>query len=244
MEITRSTDTFTHFEKNYWDYYRELENDFLLLRKYISICKDNFNTYSIEILKLYQAVCSEIDVLGKAMAKLHNAKFKPEDKKNNILKWWFEIQDSFLVTEPPFSYNNQTALPKRIGLREYQCRLFDSIILQPWRAFTTEESDSKRKIFRNAKGSQTPSWWSDYNKVKHTRTSLIPEEKDKTNYSKANLGNLCNSFAALYIIEKAVIDSVGTKDDLDRFLDHSRLFVKPSRYSMAEMDKLASVTFV
>ena len=244
MDINRNTDTFAHFEKNYWAYYRELENDFLTLRKYVSICEDNFSTYSIEILKLYQAVCSEIDVIGKAMAKLQNADFKPEDKQNNILKWWLEIQDTFLVTEPPFSYINHSPLPIRISLREYQCRLLDSITLQPWRGFRTEESNSKRRIIRNAENSITPGWWSDYNKVKHTRTSLVSEETDKTNYSKANLGNLCNAFAALYILEKSVIDSVGTKDDLDRFLDYSRLFVKPSRYTMSEMDELMSTTYV
>lgn len=238
MAIIRNTNDFVQFEKNYWTYYRELENDFLSMRKYISICKDNFCTYSIEILKLYQAVCSEIDVVGKAMAKMLNSTFKPEDTNNNIYKWWYEIQDSFLLTEAPFTPINPTSKPVRIGLRDYKCYLLNEETLQPWQSFKIVKQKTDKWRYSNATGSRTPKWWSDYNSVKHTRTSLTSDGNGKMNYSKANLGNLCNAFAALFILEKAVIDSIGTKDDLDRFMDHSRLFVNETRYTESEMNQL------
>lgn len=99
----RSTDSFIGFLRGYWDYYRELENDFMTTRKYVSLNQDNFSTYSIEYLKLYQAVCSEIDVIGKDMANAANERFKPDDKQNNILKWWFEIQTKYRISESPSS---------------------------------------------------------------------------------------------------------------------------------------------
>lgn len=244
MEIKRDTGLFKQFLRNYWEYYRELEKDFLSIRKYVSICEDNSNTYSIEILKLYQAVCSEIDVLGKAMAQLINPLFKPENTKNNIYKWWYEIQDYYMLTEAPYTFINPNPNPLRIGLREYRCRLLDLLDFQPWIGFSVEIRRGKKKnYYAPVTESKTPGWWTDYNKVKHTRTLLTSEKGEKTNYSKANLGNLCNAFAALYILEKAVIDTIGTEDDLTRFLDHSVLFIRESRYTNTEAAAIFEARF-
>lgn len=87
MEIQRDSDLFKAFSKNYLEYFLELEREFLQTRKYVEFCKDNNATFSIEYLKLYQAVCSEIDVVGKAMAKVANDAFKPDDKQNNIVDY-------------------------------------------------------------------------------------------------------------------------------------------------------------
>lgn len=240
MAIQRDTKVFTFFEKNYWRYYRELESEFLQTRRYVEFCEDNNKAYSIEFLKLYQAVCSEIDVIGKAMAKLANDSFEPEDKKNNIQKWWYEIQDEYLLTEGPFTYMNPSSSQKRFGLVEYKCVLVDEIELQPWKNYRIEKYKQKNGHigYRLEGKSQTPSWWSDYNKVKHHRTSSIGKEETQTNYSKANLGNLSNAFSALYILERAFMDMVGTGDDLSCFMDYSGLFVKPRRYTCEEMDEL------
>lgn len=245
MEIKRDSNAFSQFEKHYWAYYRELENDFLSLRKYISICKDNFSTFSIEILKLYQAACSEIDVVGKAMASMHNPDFKPDDKKNTIYKWWYEIQDSFMLTEPPFTPINARSFPIQIGLCDYKCTLLNEESLQPWIGFSValDKTKNGKTIHKLTKNSKVPSWWSDYNSVKHTRTSLTTDGNGKINYTKANLGNLCNAMAALYTLEKSVMDSIGTRDDFDRFMDYSLLFVKETRYTWAEMDQLFKLNF-
>ena len=56
------------FKKSYWNYFLELEEEFLLTQKYVTFDKLNFNTFSAEYIKLIQAVCSEIDVV----AKLHH----------------------------------------------------------------------------------------------------------------------------------------------------------------------------
>lgn len=48
-------------------------------KKYGEFCVDTRATFSVEYLKLFQAVCSEIDVVGKDLAKTVNPLFKPED---------------------------------------------------------------------------------------------------------------------------------------------------------------------
>lgn len=56
------------FKKSYWNYFLELEEEFLLTQKYVTFDKLNFNTFSAEYIKLIQAVCSEIDVVAKEIA--------------------------------------------------------------------------------------------------------------------------------------------------------------------------------
>ena len=87
MEIQIDTDLFKAFIKNYWEYFRELEAEFLQTRKYVEFCKENNATFSIEYLKLYQAVCSEIDVVGKWQMLLSNRKINRITSINGGMKY-------------------------------------------------------------------------------------------------------------------------------------------------------------
>ena len=237
MAIARNHELFKRIVKSYWEYYRELEDEFLQTRRYVDFSKRNYSTFSIEFLKLYQAVCSEIDVLGKAMASIADSSFKAEDKQNNILKWWFIIQNAFVVSEEAFSKLNPAPSTMQISLIDYKCFLLDDIEVIPWKGFIVEQRINKRQsvYFTPVEGSAVPSWWKDYNSVKHNRISL---SSTMINYEKANLGNLIYAFSALYILEKAFLDTVGEKDDLQTFIDYSRLFDKQRVYTNDEMDSL------
>lgn len=237
MAINRDSELFNKVVKNYWEYYRELEDEFLMTRRYVDFAEKNFTTYSVEYLKLYQAVCSEIDVIGKAMAQIADPNFKAEDKQNNILKWWFVVQDKYLVTDGPFTPMNPTSNAVRIGLRDYKCVLLGSHEFKPWDSFVVEKRRDARNAerFKNAQGSSTPKWWKDYNDVKHHRISI---NNSMANYAKANLGNVSCSLAALYILERAFMDTVGNEEDLQTFVDFSKLFIKRRRYTSKEMDQL------
>lgn len=241
MDIVRDTTTFNSFIHNYWEYYRELEKEFLQTQKYVEFCADNNATYSVEYLKLFQAVCSEIEVVGKVIAKTVNESFKVDDKSNSIEKWWYEIQNVLLLTDGYFTYMNPTAQPKCFTLLEYKCLLMDRIVLQPWKNYRIENylDSADRLKYRLVKGCNTPKWWSSYNKVKHNRMVSMESKKKNTNYSKANFKNVSNAFAALYILEKAFIDMIGTYDDLSCFMNFSDLFVKRKRYSFAQMDEIS-----
>lgn len=50
----------------YWRYYLVLENDVLSVEPYVSFHPDNYNCFSNQFIKLYQIVCSEVDVVCKA----------------------------------------------------------------------------------------------------------------------------------------------------------------------------------
>ena len=135
---------------------------------------------------------------------------------------------------------NPTAKPDRFSLSDYKCLLVDEIELQPWQKFRVEKALDKagRTIYRLVQGFHVPSWWSDYNKVKHNRILSVGSELNSTNYPKANFENLCSAFAALYILEKSFMDMMGTEEDLSCFMDFSSLFVRRKKYSFKQMDEL------
>ena len=86
--------TFKEVRDTYWKYYISLEEEFLDTSKYVEFDYiNNGRTYSIEYLKLFQTVCSEIDVVGKALAKELDSTFSPT-KKTGINEWWYSILEN------------------------------------------------------------------------------------------------------------------------------------------------------
>lgn len=102
---------FQEIEHSYWRYYCALEQEMLQTRRFVDFGKENFKAYSLEYLKLYQAICGEIYSFLKLLAKELNPKFHIE--KANIQKYWFEVQNWY-----------QTAAIKKV----YFCREY---ILEP-----------------------------------------------------------------------------------------------------------------
>ena len=236
MEINRDSRAFNSFVKNYWNYYRELEKEFINTRKYVEFSPENWNTYSLEYLKLFQTICSEIDVVGKAMAGACNSLFNPEDKHNTIYKWWYEIQDAYLLTDGPFTYMNNSPNPERFTMAEYKCCINELIELQPWKNFIIIKKGKQSYDLKDE--TSVPQWWTDYTSVKHGRVLHMRNEDNSSNYARANLGNVCDALSALYILEKAYMDSVGTYDDLSSHIDFSEIFVRRRRYTFEEMNQI------
>ena len=221
--MQRDSGRFDRFVRDYWGYYRELEQDFLATRKYVSFDTLNFATYSMEYLKLFQAVCSEIDVVGKAMAFAANDSFSPDDRQNNIFKWWFEIQDTYFLTKKAGGMSSGYAT--KVTLPDSCCTFLNSIELRPWKSFRTEwYRDAKDRKRIRARFDSTPAWWSSYNKVKHSRMSPTVNPGDEANYTKANLGNVLSAFAGLFLLETAYMETIGTENDYSVFNDRSCLF--------------------
>ena len=67
--FTKDIIKFQEIEHSYWRYYIELEQEMLQTRRFVDFGKENFKSYSLEFLKLYQAVCGEIDSFLKLLAK-------------------------------------------------------------------------------------------------------------------------------------------------------------------------------
>ena len=214
MAITKDKNIFSLFEKSYWQYFLELEEQFLSTKRYVAFDKANFKTFSTEYLKLLEAVCSEIDVVGKEIAHQIDTSFKVSDSKNNIQKWWYVIQD--WVVEDDLE----------------PVAILNELEFSPWKGYRIEQYvDAKGATRHRLEGdSQTPYWWTSYNKVKHNRTLDDPDTQEKF-FNRANLGNLCDAFSALYILEKRYMMSVGGAEDYNR-VQKSQLFerTKPSFY--------------
>lgn len=203
---------------------------------------------SVSAIFVQKRVYADFMILKCIAGNLHGKKLKKHTCfhvgdhlrfYNNIFKWWYEIQDFYQLTDGPFTDMNKSAIPARFGLTDYRCRVNEQIELQPWKDFSVQVCSSSNKhgnIFKD--DANVPEWWNDYNSVKHSRVLAMNHGDGLSNYARANLGNVSNELAALYILEKAFMDSIGTYDDLSSFMDLSEIFVRRRRYTFEEMDKI------
>lgn len=177
-----------HFVSSYWDYFLDLENEFASTQKYVAFDMCNKDTYSIEYLKLFQAVCSEIDVLGKEVLYHFEPKFKV-DGMVAIRHWGYGITQHMrnsLDTSVVFAKKISVAPWAKFGYERYK---------------VTDKNGHISIRYRMEDGCVQPKWWREYNQVKHARTSC--GDDGRVNYQRANFENLIQAFAALYILEQS-----------------------------------------
>jgi hypothetical protein len=165
--------TADEFNKLYWSYYLTLEKDLMNVQPYITFEKGNYSCYSNYFIKIYQAICSEVDVIFKLYTQLVKEKYTINiGEKNNIdgyKKYILYQHDCILNEQVTFLINNDKFIP--------------------WK-----DLDIK-----------SPSWWSQYNYVKHYRSGIF---NNKHNYQYANLKNVISSLSALYILEKYIYEKI------------------------------------
>lgn len=162
------------FIKSCWKYYLALEEDFLKIERYISFENDNFDIYSIELSKQYQAICSEVDVVCKIYCKELNANSNADnilDYGKEILGVIPDIKDAVVET------------------------VFNGIVLEPLRDWSINPNNPTAS---NDPLNQSPNWWKMYNKVKHHRLDL--DSSGKPYYKQANLDNTMNALAGLFVL--------------------------------------------
>lgn len=199
---------FDEFATGYWKYYLQLESRMEETQKFVEYDEANFKTFSSTYLMLFQTVCSEIDVVGKEIAGYYNPTFVSEkDNKKTINRWWYEIQDQIP------DINREIIFAEKINVN-------------PWSKFRTAKTISYRNagtievvnynLQKKTNGViyNTPKWWNAYNKVKHHR---LASDVDGVNFKKANLQNLVNAFAALYLLEFEFMKKIGTTKERIRY---------------------------
>lgn len=108
--------TFQDLVSQYWKYYLALENRFLETERYVEFDLSNGMVYSMEYMMLFQTICSEIDVVGKAYAGICEPSFKA-DKRTGLNEWWFYV-----------TKNNPKLVEESIVFR-------NKIKLQPWKNY-------------------------------------------------------------------------------------------------------------
>lgn len=193
------------FVSSYWNYYLELEAAFKQTQKYVAFDRYNDRTYSVEFLKLIQAVCSEIDVVAKEIAEHFDPNFSAIQRPN-IAHWGYVIINNMpQITQARICFTN-------------------GYVVKPWDKFgytqyTDKNGNVRYKLLSNC---STPSWWSDYNKMKHQRTSRSSD--GEINFVKANLKNMVLSLAALFSLETLYMDIITPEIGPDCNIEESQLF--------------------
>ncbi|MBN1215214.1 MAG: hypothetical protein JXA99_07190 [Candidatus Lokiarchaeota archaeon] len=187
------------FRGIYWKYYLILERDVKNVEPYISFHKGNENCFSNEFIKLYQAICSEIDVFCKRYCEYIH--YKNMKAKLNI-EGYLEIKKDRPNISDYAKYINEyqeKLIEEREELAKKQDRKItkkekDELKLTTQEVFLLE-SNFKFTPWENWTNENSPEWWKKYNDIKHNRA-------EKDNYKQANLFNVLSSLAGLCVLEK------------------------------------------
>ena len=182
-----------YFLDNYWKYFLQLESEFANTEKYVTFSPHNKKSSSLEYLLLFQAACSEIDTVGKAIAEFKNPSFQI-NAYTNLKKWGYEVQKAY---------------PQ---LENVKVIFDDRSYLEPWKNWKYQhkvnlKTGAQSKDLLLCPGKQTPEWWLNYNKVKHARAFDIGGSN--TNFILANQINVITSMAALYSLEVLFLRDLG-----------------------------------
>jgi len=95
----------------HWQYLETLDNDMDTISRYVDFTSDNFETYSIEFVRLILAFCSEIDVVAKILCE----KISPSSKATSINQYRLIITKKY-----PKFHTLEIEIPKH------------NIQLKPW----------------------------------------------------------------------------------------------------------------
>jgi hypothetical protein len=160
----------------HWNYFLALEKDLEGLSRYIEFCKDNLDTYSIELAHLLLSSASEIDTIAKCVCGILDPKAKPKniDQYRKIIRAAEENETcfTFRAGAPPVLPEDQKQRMSdlKVHLPRYNMALI------PWKSWAEDKN---------------PDWWKSYNDVKHERNK---------HFNKATLKNALCSVAGLLSI--------------------------------------------
>lgn len=200
------------FLKKYWNYYIEIESQVLKTRRYIEFDTNNRKAFSNEYLMLYQAIGSEIDVIGKEIANYGNALFESYNNNHKgIYNWFYEVQNLF-----PNIKNEHVLFDLSKDIYP-----FVNCSIVPTKSPIEYCKDGSPKL--KLGGRSLPNWWKYYNKVKHQRVGLVV---GTSFYQQANQANLINSLAALFLLENMFIELLQVREAKIVDRKESQLFVK------------------
>lgn len=203
MEDQQTISSFSVYLQTYWTYYLSLEARLLKTEGYCAFFSKEFNGISIEYLTLLLATCGEIDSLAKAIG-MH--RFPEADlAKCQINKWGYYLNEAFP------------------GLKDYVLELKNGWQFRPFNGWqmTTKQNKKGQQIYLKSEDSKNIEWWSDYNKIKHSRTSIDPS-RGLTNYEIASQINVIKSMGALFLLNRLMMKELD--EDAYQTIDRSKLF--------------------
>lgn len=114
----------------HWNYFLSLEDDVVLMSRYLELTEHNFSAYSLELARILFAAASEVDVVSKRLC----AQLNPESRADNITKYKREI-----LASHPEIVHSAVEIP-RFGLA-----------LTPWKQWEGDENPLWWKAYNNVK---------------------------------------------------------------------------------------------
>ena len=171
------------FCKHHWEYYLVLEKDFLQSERYVS--------FELGEDYLYDGI--EHDNCGNS-----------KTFSNEFIKQYQAIcsEVDVILKSICLELGNQS--------ENYMKNGYTPIVLQNWVNINAQKvrfKDLELQPFSNWQQEpnyKSPDWWTPYNNVKHERLF---------NYHKANLKNVLNALAGLYILENYLVKFIGDRDN-------------------------------
>lgn len=120
------------FLQRYWTFFLGFEQDLLETERFVSFDPDNFDTFSVEYNRLYQAVCSEVDVLAKQLCCLLGNK-----NSDTINQYYLPIVSAY-----------PCILSETVDVKGLGC-------LEPWAGWTDKAAPEWWKLYNKVKHSRT-----------------------------------------------------------------------------------------
>lgn len=182
------------FEKTFWNYYLELEREYLEIERLIPFDETNYNTFSYKYMDLLWAICSEIDVLFREYMEIEGYTPDLDDKGKpmyNIYQY-----EKFVDNKIP---NFKT--------QEITC-------------YNPKFYKKKISPFKNW-SNESPKWWWIYNKIKHDQEQIIHNKKA---YKCANQICTLNALGGLFQLNLYIYKKIKKGSDLKVPLYESSLF--------------------
>ena len=53
----------------HWTLFQVIDEDLYAFSRHVEFAEANFGTYSVDLLRLYLSICSEVDVIGKLLCQ-------------------------------------------------------------------------------------------------------------------------------------------------------------------------------
>lgn len=102
------------FLKVYWKQYRLLERELIQTDDYVSIDRENYNTFSNQYMKLLLTICSEIDSIAEVLCSIYNDKlpYGIKNKLDTLIEEFPNLKEYRVNTRYPYDIKNITPMVK------------------------------------------------------------------------------------------------------------------------------------
>ncbi|MGV0964241.1 MAG: hypothetical protein ACOYBT_10165 [Polynucleobacter sp.] len=187
----------------YWEYFLALESDLEKCSRYVEFSLNNYKTHSIEFARIIMAASSEFDTIAKEICDFLG------NKKASGINEYAET----IITQYPCFYDYEIAIPR-----------YNIAGVAPFGTWRTSPKITPIKGNKTKKEYSNPTWWTDYNDIKHDRTS---------NFKSANLENAIHSMGGLLT---GLIYLYGLKypDKLDMEMSFKPKLLSPQKPSSSD----------